>query len=178
MGYTHYWSFGRFISKKAYQAALKDCRKIIKASSVRLGNWDGEKKPVLNNGISINGYGDEAHESFILPRIPGNGDFCKTERKPYDVVVVACLCVLQQHLDESVYVTSDGDPHEWEAGRALAEKVLNHEVAIPQDVIDQVTKYGWWARMYRKEHPEYSYTPLDKSHPNHKNETVPEYAKK
>jgi hypothetical protein len=177
MGYTHYWHLERFIEEKAYRTALTECRKIIKASPVRLGDAYGNGKPKLNDGIWINGVGKKSHETFALLRIPNDGDFCKTEHKPYDVIVTACLCVLQEHLGKNACVTSDGDPHEWEKGKKFASKVLKRDVPIPQDVIDQITKYGWWARMYRKEHPEYNYTPLDVSHPNHREENVPEYAK-
>jgi len=186
MGYTHYWEFEEFISEKAYKNALRDCRKIIKASPVTLGNAHGGGNPNLNNGIWINGFSSERCETFALGSTPirkhcdpnkQGFNFCKTRHKPYDVVVTACLTVLQYYLGKQVSVRSDGDPHEWEDGKALANKILNKEFSIPQDVIDQVNCYGWYAKQYRKEHPEYNYTPLDISHPNHKNERVPEYAK-
>lgn len=176
MGYTHYWSFGAFIEEKAYRTALTECRKIIKASPVALGNWAGKGKPKLNGGISINGCGDDMCETFALPKIP-NGDWCKTERRPYDVVVAACLCILQERLGESAQVRSDGSPDEWEDGKAFASKILGREIKIPQQVIDQTNMYGWAARMYREKHPEYDYTVLDISHPNHADEDVPDYAK-
>jgi hypothetical protein len=178
MGYTHYWTWDAFVDEKNHKAALQDCRKIIRNSPIPLGNWSGEGKPTLRNGFSINGLGDEGHESFIMKTEPDRADwFCKTARKPYDIVVVACLCAMEDRLGKAFRARSDGDPHEWEAGRELASKVLKRDIKLPQDVIDQVTKYGWWARKYRKEHPEYEYTPLDISHPDHKNETIPEYAK-
>ena len=178
MGYTHYWSLAAFTlhSEKPYKKALTECRKIIKASPVPLGNWKGEGKPKLNGEISINGYGKDMCESFILPEIP-KGDLCKTNNQPYDVVVVACLCILQEQLGRNIQVRSDGDPDEWEEGRVLASKVLGREIKIPQSVIDQTGMYGWAAKMYRKKHPEYEYTPLDDSHPDHMNENVPDYAK-
>jgi len=181
MGYTHYWTFGPFIGEKEYKAALTDCRKIIRNSPVPVANWDGKGKPTLRNGFNFNGVGEDHHENFSMSIEPDREDFqfCKTARKPYDVVVVACLCAMQDRLGRKAFeVTSDGDAHEWEEGRALASKVLGREVKIPQGVIDQLGMYGWAARMYREKHPEYNYTPLDISHPNHKNETVPEYAKK
>ena len=37
-------------------------------------------------------------------------DFCKTARKPYDIVVTACLAVLGEH---GLAITSDGDEQDW-----------------------------------------------------------------
>ncbi len=176
MGYTHYWGFSVFVAEKSYKKACAECRKIIKASPVELGGADGTGKPKLTNGFMFNGVGDNSHETFGVTKIP-EGELCKTERKPYDVVVVACLCAMQECLGKSIDVTSDGDPHEWEEGKALAEKVLKREIKMPQGVIDQLGMYGWAAKAYREKHPEYEYTPLDKSHPNHKTERVPDYAK-
>ena len=185
MGYTHYWRLGPFIEEKSYKKALTECRKIIKASPVPLGNAYGDGKPKLNNGVWINGVGEDGHETFALGSIPiresGGSDpgfnFCKTARKPYDLIVVACLLVLHDRLGESVGVSSDGEPHEWEAGREFASKVLKREIKIPQHIVDQTGMYGWAARNYREKHPEYEYTPLDKSHPNHHKENIPDYAK-
>jgi len=182
MGYTHYWTFGAFIEEKGYKTALAECRKIIRSSPVPVASWDGKGKPILRNGFNFNGVGDDQHENFSMSVEPERGPdawpFCKTERKPYDVVVVACLCILEDRLGRKAFnAESGGDLHEWEEGKALAEKVLNRKIKIPQGVIDQVRMYGWAARMYRKEHPEYEYTPLDISHPNHKDENIPEYAK-
>jgi len=183
MGYTHYWTFNKGLTAHKYKKALTACRKIIRSSPVLLGNGYGEGKPKLTNGIMINGVGDDSHETFGLPVTPqfdSQGqcsEFCKTAQKPYDVVVVACLCVLKHHLGHHIEVSSDGDPHEWEDGRSLASKVLGREVKIPQTVLDQCCMYGWAAKMYRAEHPEYLYTPLDITHPGHKTENVPNYAK-
>jgi hypothetical protein len=176
MGYTHYWGFGPFITESAYKKALTECRKLVRATPVGLGNAYGKGQPKLNHGVWFNGVGDDAHETFALPKIP-KSDFCKTARKPYDLIVVACLCVLKDNLGKSVTVRSDGDPHEWELGREFASKVLGRQITIPQGVLDQESYYGWYARRYRREHPEYDYTPLDKTHPDWRNEDVPEYAK-
>jgi len=178
MGYTHYWEFGASIPEKSYERALQDCRRIIRNSPVPLANWDGNGKPTLRNGFNFNGPGDDGGENLrMLLEIERKDWYCKTYRCPYDIVVVACLCTLEDRLGKAFKASSDGDPHEWEDGRALAEKVLKRKINIPQDVIDQIGKYGWAARMYRKEHPEYAYTSLDVSHPNHRDENVPAYAK-
>ena len=138
MGYTHYWKFGSDIDQKKYARALTKCRKIIKNSPVKLGNCEGKNNPVLTNGFCINGFGDEAHETFGMGKEPDRGlyggDFCKTACKPYDVIVVACLCVLGQDLGKQISVSSDGDLQDWVEGQALASKVLGKPVTIPKAV--------------------------------------------
>jgi len=178
MGYTHYWTFGPFIEEKAYKTALTECRKIIKASPVPLGNWEGKGNPNLQNGFNCNGVGNDGHETFRMGKEPIRDEwFCKTAQKPYDVVVTACLCVMHDHLGSACEVTSDGDPHEWEAGMNLASKVLGRTIRIPYNVINQTRMYGWAAEAYRKEHPEYDYTPLDETHPNRHSERKPNWVK-
>jgi hypothetical protein len=139
MGYTHYWSWGAFIDEKNYKAAMSDCRKIIRNSPVPLASWNCKGKPILRNGFNFNGVGEEGHENFSMAVEPDRDawGFCKTASKPYDVVVVACLCAMQDRLGRKAFeVTSDGDAHEWEDGKALAEKVLKRKLKIPQGVVD------------------------------------------
>jgi len=48
--------------------------------------------------------------------------FCKTARKPYDVMVTACLILYKYHFEKLVQISSDGDPEEWDTGwRLIAE---------------------------------------------------------
>jgi hypothetical protein len=148
MGYTHYWRFGAFITEKSYKQALSEIRKLIKASPVPLANHMGDvgTKPSVGPTVSFNGVGEDSHETFILRADPtlvstdnrryptdeiNRFDFTKTARKPYDIIVTAALCVLQERLGASVEVTSDGNADDWEAGRAFAEKVLGRPVKVP-----------------------------------------------
>lgn len=151
MGYTHYWRFGAFIGEKEYKKALQEIRKLVKASPIPLANGMGDEgtKPEVGATVSFNGVGEDAHETFLLRKDPilvatkpdrypseefSRFNFCKTAQKPYDVVVVACLCVLQERLGKSIEVSSDGDAEEWEDGRVLAEKVLGRSVKTPVEV--------------------------------------------
>jgi hypothetical protein len=180
MGHTHYWGWGAFVNEQDYKNALKDCRKIIRNSPVPLAGGDGTGKPKLRNGFQFNGAGDEMSEDLRMPLEPDRDawPFCKTNQREYDSVVVACLIAMQDRLGRNAFeLTSDGDAHEWEDGKRLAEIVLKRELKIPQGVIDNLRHYGWYARVYRTQHPEYEYTSLDVTHPDRHNERVPEYAK-
>ena len=59
--------------------------------------------------------GELSYETFLFPGFgsPPHPDFacCKTERKPYDAIVVACLLVAKHHLGAAIEVSSDGN---WE----------------------------------------------------------------
>ncbi len=147
MGYTHYWNF-KPATLKVWEAKIADCDKIIAANKETYElNLDGSN----DERIWLNGPDDGrdlGHETFDVPRtLAGTKahveaakkqkwkdedtygfDFCKTARKPYDDVVVACLCVLAE---TGLDVSSDGDHDEWEDGRKLAEQVLSRPVANP-----------------------------------------------
>jgi hypothetical protein len=94
---------------------------------VELGDGDGKKpSPNFSNGqICFNGMGEDAHETFILykqlpkTRIKGNKekyhfDFCKTARKPYDIMVCACLILYKHYFPNEVWISSDGNINEGE----------------------------------------------------------------
>ncbi len=166
MGYTHYWDYIDVVGLYENSLAIEDCKKIIKESPVPLANLDGKGEPTLEkNGFNFNG-GPSACENFTMDIKPNPQNwFCKTAQYPYDMVVVACLCAIEDRLGNKFKARSDGDPHEWEEGKSLASKILKRKIKIPQNVIDQVTKYGWWAEQYRKDHPEYNYSPIEVSHP-------------
>lgn len=102
---------------------------------------DGTGKPELTKEkISLNGQGpDLDHETFYFEATRRKEDyqtedqrgwsFCKTARKPYDVVVVACLIFLAA--DYGFDVSSDGDVEEWEPGEKLVAEALGKEYPNP-----------------------------------------------
>lgn len=102
----------------------------------------GTSAEITAERIAFNGTdeGDMGHETFIfadqrsLPYEGADPDrlgwaFCKTARKPYDVVVTAVLTYLAA--DWGFEVSSDGDVPDWEAGVALAEEALARQFANP-----------------------------------------------
>jgi hypothetical protein len=143
MGYTHYWNFAKAPKGKAseteaaYQAALIECQRIVKAyyrENGGLSGYTAHAKTGQYGGLNVNGKGDDAHETFAMREHFSENDgfgFCKTARKPYDVVVTACLAVLAYRLPGLVTVSSDGRPKDWTEGVALARKVLRRKVPNP-----------------------------------------------
>ncbi|KAJ5496409.1 hypothetical protein N7463_008396 [Penicillium fimorum] len=82
--------------QKAWAQIIQDVPNIIKEARVPLSGPtedDDKTTPVVTDseeGIYLNGIRGNAHESFILCK-PGAWTFCKTARKPYDVVVSSIL---------------------------------------------------------------------------------------
>ena len=120
-GYTQYYSF-MTVHKPSYKNALADIKKMVMASKI-LADGAGEEgtKPETKKGITFNGIGDDSYETFSLPATPKKGysDFCKTNRKPYDKYVSACMLILKAHLGDSIQASSDGD---FENGKTLFKK--------------------------------------------------------
>lgn len=145
MGYTHYWRTPKELPADKFAAIVADAQKIFIAceqQGITLAGGLGKGEPEANeeriwfNGSKING---EDHETFYLyQRFPTedlhwcrpdkNGryfSFCKTTRKPYDIVVCAVLMAVKDHLQQTIIVKSDGDlSREWIPAFALYEKLF------------------------------------------------------
>lgn len=120
MGYTHY-----FNGKKSTDTKFKEfsdaCKKLYKnlpektdtaggyhiEDKLEISGGIGEGEPIFNNEIvCFNGKGELAHETFCVEKNGTDFEFCKTARKPYDLLVVACIIAAWQILDYKF--SSDG----------------------------------------------------------------------
>ena len=124
MGYTHYWeppkikdgNFAKF--SQACKAAFCEVQKLGVKVAFEL---DSSRPPSFTReAVRFNGVGDEGHETFYVSPHDRSW-FCKTARKPYDILVVACLCLLE-HITGAT-VSSDGDREDWLAGWEIAKTV-------------------------------------------------------
>ena len=72
----------------------------------------GSGSPVLTNDeILINGdrSTDDQYEGFLVSKYPAEQkEYCKTEQRPYDAVVVSILAAIKKIAPKSVNVRSDG----------------------------------------------------------------------
>ena len=87
-----------------------------------LAGPSGKGKPRLSKHvIALNGKHPHDYESFVLGKEPssphpyrqdGNAmtDFCKTEYRPYDAMVVSILAVAKKIAPDAITVRSDGGP--------------------------------------------------------------------
>lgn len=157
MGYTHYTYRPRKNAGSAYmfgKLAL-DAKTICdyaNANGIRIRNGNGEGEPDFTEFyFSINGDAeaftsdgrDLAHESFYWAGIPSQPEwrkdepdffeFCKTAMKPYDAVVTAILIRAKTIYGSCVRISSDGDWHEWQAGRDMYETIFGEVAECPFD---------------------------------------------
>jgi len=112
MGYTHYWDTKAKVSKANWNKAIVDIKKVVKASDVEIAfELDQiDIEPIFSEElIRFNGIEDDGHETFAVKRVSTKSDwnFCKTARKPYDILVCSCLLLLKHHKCLKG-VTSDG----------------------------------------------------------------------
>lgn len=154
MGYTHYWTFNKgkrgtaTETETAYQKAMLDCAKVVRYWYEREGGISGytaHTKPGTYGGLTFNGKGDDGCEPFIMREHynqNGRTDFCKTARRPYDILVVACLSILAYRLGDAISVYSDGDASDWHAGVNLAQTVLRRKVTVPTTINQVKAKEG------------------------------------
>ena len=135
MGYTHYLNDIRDI-KAAEWKLLQEITHLLFLNSqkrkIDLCNGFGDEFtfPIINDEyISFNGLGDLSHEScYITKKVDGDFSFCKTNRKPYDIYIVAFYYILEK-LDIAK-MSSDGFPDELKAGKALARRIMAKTIHI------------------------------------------------
>lgn len=92
-------------------------------------DWHVDDKLVQFNGVGKDGF----CETFTFTREANlDFNFCKTERKPYDDVVTACLIALKRAYGDKVEIGSDGDwESDWVAGRALYQMAIQETAIRP-----------------------------------------------
>lgn len=129
MGYTHYWKFNpaEKKSEKQFKNVVKDCQLILenKGDIVICGGRGVGKPEITENFIALNGDAkfDLDHETFYFsPTEKISFDFCKTARKPYDLIVGAMLLSLHHRLTGFSF-SSDGDITEWQPILDFYEKI-------------------------------------------------------
>ena len=132
MGYTHYFTLSKNTTKEQIKKMIAFTNTAIKLfgdDQIVNGMGDeGTKPEVTEDIISLNGKEDNSHETFQLSFNSGEWGFCKTARKPYDMVVVACLIFAEQNNVIKEW-SSDGDDEDHEYGKALFEKANTLELS-------------------------------------------------
>jgi len=133
MGYTHYWRINGAMNAEVFAIFSRECEVLAKVSGIPIANGAGEIGTIPEFSkelVSFNGIGKDSHETFYF-NITGEGfNFCKTQEKPYDELVTACLILLKYYFS-FVEVSSDGDKEDWQKGVQLFRKVFPYrEIGI------------------------------------------------
>jgi hypothetical protein len=121
MGYTRYWKISKSLDAEKF-IQLKDifCM-VVDKLDIPLDDVE-----LSDEVIRFNGVGDNAHETFVLEKNRLGFDFCKTQRKPYDALVCACLYLSQKLFDSDIDVSSDGDNNDPEV-ESLVNSIIRNE---------------------------------------------------
>lgn len=133
MGYTHRFPRQKDPTLKQWGNFIRDARKLI--AYVKQQHIVAINAKVKDFYVDVNGVGADACENLLL--LPIGADvfnFCKTARKPYDVVVVALLCIYDNTCPGSRRITSDGWRDELLDGSRLATVALGREIPVPATV--------------------------------------------
>ncbi len=138
MGYTHYIDQKSELPLDKFKLFADECETIIQHSNIPVQfDWDDSNPHQITQEIvRFNGVNDDGHETFCLDRIfkplyrdeISNGFYfslCKTEKKPYDKVVVACLYAAKWHFKEDIQLSSDGNKQDRLIGYKLFIRATN-----------------------------------------------------
>lgn len=153
MGYTHYWTFDpnkvtntndlrkRFKRASQYVKGFVKFINADKSEVYRICGGLGTGKPIINDTeLWFNGDASQKldHETFSIhwsrPNLHGGyKDFCKTARKPYDLVVCFTLLVFAEIFPEAFEYSSDGTmaDDEWKRAVELYEAFTGKEAKEP-----------------------------------------------
>jgi len=114
MGYTHYFyseDRKQKFTDDEFNSFASDVQKIIDRADVKIKSPSGEGKPIVTKDeVGFNGSREDHqnHESFWIDKDGiDNWGFCKTNRKPYDVVVVASIIAAKKAFGDKIKAGSD-----------------------------------------------------------------------
>ena len=156
MGYTNYWTYqpnkienSEELRKRFLQAVcwIDQAHKMIKKDKFihkgqAGGYYDdkpciirgglGEGKPMINESeVWFNGDAktEMDHETFDIKWYPDGGfdkGFCKTARKPYDLLVCVSLLAMNEAFKgtEAFNFSSDGDNSEWATAKDVFTRIV------------------------------------------------------
>jgi hypothetical protein len=101
--------------------------------------WDTffTHKDLLENGeaICFNGGAGLSHETFLIEKSPKEKpfSFCKTNGKPYDLMVTSMLIVCAGYAGGALKIGSDGDVDDWAQAIKFVSATLNKPTKISFD---------------------------------------------
>ncbi len=114
MGFTHYFELKENNKMLGLKKLQKEVQKILDEHKDIIQYEYDENKPAIcevKDGtilIKFNGINDDGHETFYFDSSEVGFNFCKTARKPYDIVVCKVLLLLHAFYGRSIDITSDG----------------------------------------------------------------------
>lgn len=153
MGYTNYFNYNPDAIedteklRKMFNRASKQIKKFadwINANkSFKICGGLGVGKPIFNESeVWFNGDASEHldHETFRIYWAKDGRDFCKTARKPYDMLVCFALLTFAEIFPKDAFsFSSDGtmEDVEWQRGVEYYETFTGKTAKIPQSMMKE-----------------------------------------
>ena len=134
MGYTHYYRQSKNFTDTEWgnlQAKVKTIFDYAKTNKIEIDDQDGGE-PICDDKtdlILFNGVGENSHETFVINKeMRRDFDFCKTQEKPYDLIVMLVLLAIKEVAPAVMKISSDGDwDHEWKSGQEAYKTLFGTE---------------------------------------------------
>lgn len=145
MGYTHYFTQNKMVDNEAWDNICTDIRKVIASmsnsitvqSDTETEGFGFDSDAICNKDwINFNGVDDEGHETFYVPRHHSGFCFCKTNRKPYDLLVCSSLLIIHHYAPDCYDITSNGNQQDWVAAMELNARQLGYAYGLPHSIQD------------------------------------------
>jgi hypothetical protein len=134
MGFTRYYTVNRKLDPEKFKhfsnACQLVCEKIQKKENYELADWDGTKgtAPVFSDTeVRFNGVEDDSHETFSISVHKTGFEFTKTNRKPYDSSVSACLYLARHFFGTDIKVSDDDGGEDYNEIRSLVTDIIRDE---------------------------------------------------
>jgi len=114
--YTHFWATGPdAVPRASWQAFCKEAAILIQLHKQLIGrdnydiNMSGQVRQVYFMAEDASHFGD-----FRFSYDPASFCFCRTDYKPFDLLVKVILLTAKKHFKHWLRITSDGSWEEWQ----------------------------------------------------------------
>lgn len=148
MGYTHYWTKQRAFTQKEWASLIGITSLLLQKAPGKTAtaggyhkddpleiqrDWDDERPPeVTKERIWFNGAGDLGHETFALMQNEVGFNYCKTARKPYDLLCCAVLLAAHEIAPDAIALGTDGEVEDWKPAAEFFEEATGLSVKLEE----------------------------------------------
>jgi hypothetical protein len=120
VGFTRYWDFEKLDEEK-FKDFSSTCQILIDVINIPL-----EDVIIDERRVRFNGVGEDGHETFNFSLDKTCFNFCKTNAKPYDVVVSGCLYIAKLLFSDSIKINQDCDPSDDEENIQIVRSIIRN----------------------------------------------------
>ncbi len=127
MGYTHYMSYKKIACNNTILKILNEIKELLEKNDLMKLIRDDNLNiiPIFNKEIILfNGIQENGGDIFLFDfNEKCEYTFCKTNRKPYDIIVSIVLLSLANNISDFTF-SSDGNLEDWKFPISIYEKYI------------------------------------------------------